>query len=183
MHGAALNGETVIAVAQVGHDPIDRLAGQINCNRVVLAGRRINDNMGKFVAEQPIKCMVGRGGSLGGARVVVLGLAFKENCPDPRNSKVVDVIRELESFGVEVAVHDPRVAPEEARREYGIELAQWDCLPVAHALVLAVAHREYLARPLDELLAKVVPGGCVIDVKSALDRAALEARGMHVWRL
>jgi UDP-N-acetyl-D-galactosamine dehydrogenase len=151
--------------------------------QVILAGRRINDNMGKFVAEQAVKCMVGRGSRVTGAAVVVLGLAFKENCPDPRNSKVVDVIRELESYGMEVAVHDPRVAPEEARREYGIELARWEELPRADALVLAVAHREYLSMPLAELLAKVDPAGCVIDVKSALDREAIEAKGLHFWRL
>jgi UDP-N-acetyl-D-galactosamine dehydrogenase len=151
--------------------------------QVILAGRRINDNMGKFIAEQTVKCLVERGRPVNGAKAVVLGVAFKENCADPRNSKVVDVIRELESYGIEVIVHDPRVEPAEARAEYGIELASWESLPAADALVLAVAHREYLAMGTEKLLEKVVPAGCVIDVKAALDRDALEARGLRVWRL
>ncbi|MDQ3025069.1 MAG: nucleotide sugar dehydrogenase [Pseudomonadota bacterium] len=151
--------------------------------QVILAGRRINDNMGKFVAEQTVKCIVSSGSAVGGASAVVLGLAFKENCGDPRNSKVVDVIRELESFGVQVFVHDPRVRPEDARKEYGIELLEWDALPKGDAVVLAVAHHEYLSMPLKELLVKVKPAGCVIDVKSALDRATLQALGLRVWRL
>ena len=151
--------------------------------QVILAGRRINDNMGKFIAEQAIKCLVERGRPINGAKAVVLGFAFKENCADPRNSKVVDVIRELEAYGVEVLVHDPRVEPHEAKEEYGIDLVDWDALPAADALVLAVAHREFLAMEMDVLLGKVVPGGCVIDVKAALDRDALSARGLRVWRL
>ncbi|MEP7070573.1 MAG: nucleotide sugar dehydrogenase [Usitatibacter sp.] len=150
---------------------------------VILAGRRINDGMGKFVAEQTVKCMVAQGRPVNGSKVVVLGLAFKENCPDLRNSKVVDIIRELESFGVEVTVHDPRVNAKDAQQEYGIKLGAWDALPKADALVLAVAHQEFLAMPRDELLSKVIGGGCVIDVKSVLDRDAMIARGLKVWRL
>jgi UDP-N-acetyl-D-galactosamine dehydrogenase len=127
--------------------------------------------------------MVSRNRLSAGAKVVVLGLAFKENCPDLRNSKVVDVIRELQSFGIEVLVHDPRVEPHEAMEEYGIELTPWEKLPRADALVLAVAHREFAAMPLEELAARVVPAGCVVDVKSALDRAALQKMGFEVWRL
>jgi UDP-N-acetyl-D-galactosamine dehydrogenase len=151
--------------------------------QVILAGRRINDNMGKFIAEQTVKCLVSCGSPVNGAKAVVLGLSFKENCADPRNSKVVDVIRELESFGVQVFTHDPRVNPEDARKEYGIELQAWGNLPKADALVLAVAHHEYLSMPIDALLSKVDDAGCVIDVKTVLDRDALEARGLRVWRL
>ena len=117
---------------------------------VILAGRRINDSMGKFIAEQTVKCLVMQGRPVNGSKVVVLGLAFKENCPDLRNSKVVDIIRELQSFGVEVSVHDPRVNAEDARHEYGIDLATWDALPKADALVLAVAHDEFLSMPRDQ---------------------------------
>jgi len=151
--------------------------------QVILAGRRINDNMGKFIAEQTVKCLVSRGGMVNGASAVVLGMSFKENCADSRNSKVADVIRELESYGVRVDVHDPRVAPHEARHEYGIELREWDALPQADVLVVAVAHREYLTMALDGLLAKVRPGGCIVDVKSALPRERLEELGYMVWRL
>ena len=151
--------------------------------QVILAGRRINDNMGKFVAEETIKCLVARGRRVNGAKATVLGLTFKENCADLRNSKVVDVVRELQSFGVEVNVHDPNATSEEAMHEYGIPLLGWEALPVCDALILAVAHRQFLSLPLEVLTSKVVPDGCVIDVKSALDRARLESAGLRVWRL
>jgi UDP-N-acetyl-D-galactosamine dehydrogenase len=150
---------------------------------VILAGRRINDGMGKFIAEQTVKCLVAQGRPINGAKVSVLGLTFKENCADLRNSKVVDIVRELVSYGVEVFVHDPRVSAEEAQHEYGIQLRTWQELPQGDALVLAVAHAEFLAMPRDTMLSKVVERGCVIDVKSALDRDALAARGLKVWRL
>jgi len=113
----------------------------------------------------------------------VLGLTFKEDVPDIRNSKVVDVIRELHEFGVETYVHDPLASPEEALREYGIRLAEWDSLPAADALILAVAHKPFLEITQQNLLRKVVRQGCVIDVKSALDAEALRKEGMRVWRL
>ena len=150
---------------------------------VILAGRRTNDGMGQYVAEQTMKCMAKGLGLSAGARVAVLGLTFKENCPDLRNSKVVDVINELASYGFEVLVHDPRANPEEAREEYGLELCAWKDIPRCQAVVLAVAHRELVGLPISEIAAKVVPGGCVMDVKSALDRRALEALDIRVWRL
>ncbi|MEO8299408.1 MAG: UDP binding domain-containing protein, partial [Burkholderiales bacterium] len=103
--------------------------------------------------------------------------------PDLRNSKVIDVIRELESFGITVHVHDPVADPAEARHEYGVDLVSWDHLPKANAIVAAVAHKELAERPLDAMLAKLATGGLYVDVKSQADRAALEARGVHVWRL
>jgi UDP-N-acetyl-D-galactosamine dehydrogenase len=160
------------AAEKFGHHP-----------EVILAGRRINDSMGKYVAEQTVKCMVLQGRPINGANVVVLGLAFKENCADLRNSKVVDVVREMQSYGINVFVYDPRVNVEDARHEYGIELTTWGALPIADALVLAVAHDEFLSMARDDLLAKVMPKGCVIDVKSVLDRDALTGRGLRVWRL
>lgn len=151
--------------------------------QVILAGRRINDGMGKYVAEQTVKQMIAAGSSIKGAKVVVLGLTFKENCPDLRNSKVIDVIRELRSYGCEVCVHDPVAASSEAVHEYGVELVEWEQLPVAEAMVAAVAHREYLDMPLAELLGKLRPGGVFSDVKSSYDPAALAAAGATVWRL
>src|SRR5690606_3682800 len=97
--------------------------------QVILAGRRINDNMAKYVAEQTIKQIIKAGFNVRGARVNVLGLTFKENCPDLRNSKVIDVIRELEDYGVEVHVHDPVAETEEAGHEYGVTLKAWEDLP------------------------------------------------------
>jgi UDP-N-acetyl-D-galactosamine dehydrogenase len=156
----------------VGHHP-----------QVILAGRRINDTMGKYVAEQTVKLMVRAGSGVKGAKVNVLGLTFKENCPDLRNSKVIDVIAELRQYGCEVFVHDPQADPAEARAEYGVDLLSWEALPKADALCMCVAHREFLGRPVADFAAKVVAGGAVADVKSALDRAALEAAGLKLWRL
>jgi UDP-N-acetyl-D-galactosamine dehydrogenase len=151
--------------------------------QVILAGRRINDGMGKYIAEQTVKQMVAAGNPIRGAKVNVLGLTFKEDCPDLRNSKVVDIVAELKTYGIEVLVHDPHGDPEEARHEYGIALTAWERLPQADALVVAVAHQDYKRLPLDELAAKVRPGGCVVDVKCVLNASALASAGYRLWRL
>ena len=151
--------------------------------QVILAGRRINDGMGAYIAQQTVKELIRLGQPVKGAHVTVLGLTFKENCPDLRNSKVIDVIRELESFGVTVHVHDPVAEPAEARHEYGVDLVSWEHLPKANAIVAAVAHQDLVAKSLDALAGKLVPGGLYVDVKSHADRAALGERGIHVWRL
>jgi UDP-N-acetyl-D-glucosamine/UDP-N-acetyl-D-galactosamine dehydrogenase len=150
---------------------------------VILAGRRINDSMGAYVAEQTVKTLVKAGGAVNGGVVNVLGLTFKENCPDLRNSKVVDIVRELKEFGMTVHVHEPHASSAEAEHEYGIALTGWDDLPEADAVVLAVAHREYLSMPFSQLSSKARKGGCMIDVKSALDRDQVQAAGLAVWRL
>jgi UDP-N-acetyl-D-galactosamine dehydrogenase len=151
--------------------------------QVILAGRRINDGMGKFIAEQTVKQMIAAGNAIKGARVTVLGLTFKEDCADLRNSKVVDIINELKSYGVEVFVHDPQADPVEALHEYGVELAAWDDLPCADAIVAAVAHREYRALPIDRIVERLTSGACFIDVKAAFSERDLSARGLRVWRL
>ena len=151
--------------------------------QVILAGRRINDGMGKYVADQTVKLMIQAGSAVKGAAVNVLGLTFKENCPDLRNSRVIDVVRELASFGVSVHVHDPVADPADALREYGVRLTPWDELPRADAIVSAVAHRAYEKYSADDLVAKLVPNGAYVDVKSRADAAALRARGVQVWRL
>ncbi len=151
--------------------------------QVILSGRRINDGMGKYIAEQTVKQMIAAGTSIKGARVNVLGLTFKEDCADLRNSKVVDIVRELESYGVEVFVHDPHADAHEAQREHGLRLDGWEGLPVADALVLAVAHRHYRSVGLSSLVSKLKEGGCIVDVKSMLDRAEVETAGRRVWRL
>ncbi len=151
--------------------------------QVILAGRRINDGMGKYVAEQTVKHMIQAGSPVKGAHVTVLGLTFKENCPDIRNSRVIDVVHELASYGLTVHVHDPVADPEEAHREYGVELKSWEALPRANAIVAAVAHREFRDRPVGDYVAKMTDGGLYVDVKCQADAAALRAQGVSVWRL
>lgn len=150
---------------------------------VILSGRRINDSMGAYVAEQTIKTMVRTFGKLTASNVNVLGMTFKEDCPDLRNTKVIDIINELKAYGQSVLIHDPHANSHECVEHYQTPLTEWDNLPVAEVLVLAVAHKSYLSLPLEKLFAKVKPGGVVIDVKSALDRDAVAARGLTLWRL
>ena len=151
--------------------------------QVILAGRRINDGMGKYIADATVKQLIRAGVAVRGSHINVLGLTFKENCPDLRNSRVIDVVRELESFGAVVHVHDPVADADEARHEYGVELKAWEHMPRGEAIVAAVAHRAFRERPLDELLAKLEPNGLFVDVKCLGDAAAMRARGVSVWRL
>jgi UDP-N-acetyl-D-glucosamine/UDP-N-acetyl-D-galactosamine dehydrogenase len=151
--------------------------------QVILAGRRINDGMGKYIAEQTVKQMIQAGHSVKGADVLVLGLTFKENCSDLRNSKVIDVIRELDSYGCKVHVHDPIASATEAKQEYGLELTPWERLPRSTAIVAAVAHDALAARTAHDMAAKLVRGGIVADVKCRTDASALRALGYGVWRL
>lgn len=151
--------------------------------QVILAGRRINDGMGKFIAEQTIKQMIAAGSYVKGAKVNILGLTFKENCGDLRNSKVVDVIEELKSYGIEVFVTDPRAQEEEAMHEYGVQLSTWANLPRADAIVAAVAHQEFFNLTIEDFGRKLVRGGAFIDVKAAFDRHAIEDAGYRLWRL
>ena len=150
---------------------------------VILAGRRINDSMGKFIAEQTVKQLIQTGSPIKGAKVNVLGITFKENVPDVRNSKVNELITELRAYGVEVFVHDPIADADEARAEYGIELLAWEALPQADAIIVAVAHEVLLAKPSTAYSQRVKAGGCFIDVKSQFDAASLHAAGLSVWRL
>ncbi len=139
--------------------------------------------MGKFIAEQTIKHMIAAGSYIKGAKVNVLGLTFKENCGDLRNSKVIDIINELKSYGVEVFVTDPQAESAEAVHEYGVPLLPWADLPRADAIVAAVAHKEFAALTMDDFSKKLVKGGAFIDVKAAFDREALQGAGYRLWRL
>ena len=151
--------------------------------QVILAGRRINDGMAAHIAHQTVKSLIKGGHAVKGARVAVLGLTFKENCPDLRNSKVADLVRELADYGCEVSVHDPIAEPPEAQHEYGIALRQWSDLPAgADAIVAAVAHKQYLAMPLKDILGRLKPGGVFVDVKSAYDPKAIRDAGYILWR-
>ena len=150
---------------------------------VILAGRRINDGMGPYVARKAVQEMIHAGRNILGARVNVLGLTFKENCRDIRNSKVIDVVRELKQFGCEVFVHDPEADPDETMHEYGIKLCSWEDLPAADALILAVAHKSFLQLQAQDILKKIVRQGCLVQVKPVLDPAAFRREGVRVWRL
>jgi UDP-N-acetyl-D-glucosamine/UDP-N-acetyl-D-galactosamine dehydrogenase len=152
--------------------------------QVILAGRRINDGMAAYVAQQTIKQMIANGTNVKGAIVVVLGLTFKENCSDLRNSKVADVVSELQEFGCDVRVHDPLAEREQALHEYGIALCEWETLPEnADAIVAAVSHSEYTTQPVVKLLAGLKSGGVFIDIKSAYSPEAISAAGARLWRL
>ena len=151
--------------------------------QVILAGRRINDGMGKFIAEQTVKQMIAGGSPIKGARVGILGLTFKEDCPDLRNSKVIDIIRELQSYGIDITVHDPQADATEAMHEYGIELVEWNKLPAVDAIVAAVAHKSYLTMSIKNVTHNLVKGGIFIDVKAGFDSSVLAEAGFRVWRL
>ncbi|CAO3439682.1 nucleotide sugar dehydrogenase [Azospirillum doebereinerae] len=155
---------------QVGHHP-----------EVILSGRRINDSMGSHIARETVKILLKDGGS--DLRVTVLGLTFKENVPDIRNTRVIDVVRELESFGIAVAVHDPHADADSCRHEYGLELTPGEELAPADAVILAVAHDEF-RRGGWPLIAGLLKGGrgLAVDVRACLDRAATPD-GVRLWRL
>ena len=148
---------------------------------VILAGRRINDDMGHYVAEKTIKLLRKQDRAIRGARIAVLGLTFKENVPDLRNSRVPDITNELREYGIEPIVHDPLASAEEALREYGIELRPFDALNELDGVIIAVPHRQYLD-DLDTILAGVREGGVVIDVKSLVNPADVRS-DLRYWSL
>ena len=151
--------------------------------QVILSGRRINDGMGKFIAQRTVKEMIHAGHNILGATVTVFGLTFKEDCPDLRNSKVIDIIRELEDYGIDLQVCDPLADPAEAMEEYGVALTPFDELRKSQAVVIAVAHREYAVLSPENLLAMMTGSPLVIDVKGIYDRQLLESNNIRVWRL
>jgi len=151
--------------------------------QVILAGRRINDGMGKYVAEQTVKQMIARGQQIPGGRVNILGFAFKEDCDDVRNTRVADIVAELRSYGLDIRVHDPVADADAVAREYGVELCAWDDLPPAQALVLAVPHKQLRNMDFSLMAEKLLPGGCIADVKAVLDRDIVAQAGFTLWRL
>jgi len=149
---------------------------------VILAGRRINNQMGAFLAQKAVKMLVNADVAVKGARVGVLGLTFKEDCSDLRNSKVPDIVRELGEFGVRTLVHDPLASAPEAVHEYGLHLCPLDELQELDGLILAVSHKWYREHGHDKLLARVKKGGVIIDVKSAINPAQVP-EGVRLWSL
>jgi UDP-N-acetyl-D-galactosamine dehydrogenase len=143
---------------------------------VILAGRRINDGMGAYVAEQVVRLMARAKITLVGARVLVLGLTFKENCPDLRNTRVTDIVNELEQFHVRVDVHDPAIDVKEAVREYGLSIVEAPEAGSYDAIVLAVAHREFVELGPERIKAWGRAGAVLYDVKSVFPRDTVDGR-------
>jgi UDP-N-acetyl-D-galactosamine dehydrogenase len=152
-------------------------------SQVILAGRRINDGMGAYIAQQTIKQLIRAGHDVGTSTVTVFGLTFKENCPDLRNSKVIDVIRELQSYGVTVQVTDAEADNAEAEHEYGVSLTPLDQLAPAHAAVVAVAHHAYTGWDVQDFKRVLHERPVVIDVKGICNQAAFRDAGVNLWRL
>jgi UDP-N-acetyl-D-glucosamine/UDP-N-acetyl-D-galactosamine dehydrogenase len=151
--------------------------------QVILAGRRINDSMGTFIARQTIKEMIRAGHNIVGCRVTMLGLTFKEDCPDVRNTRVVDIIRELEEYGIDVQVCDPQADVVEAQHEYGVHLIPFDELKQSIAVVVAVAHAEFRALSVEDICLLTCGNPVLIDVKGIYDRNDFLKNGVQVWRL
>lgn len=151
--------------------------------QIILSGRRINDNMGRFVVEKTVKLMIRQGLNIKDAKVGVLGLTFKEDCPDLRNTRVIDIIDELNSYGTKVLVHDALAEPAEAVDYYGVNLCSWEDLKDLSALILAVPHKAYLQMNLADFKELLRPEGCLIDVKSVFEPEDAQAMGLNFWRL
>jgi len=151
--------------------------------QVILAGRRINDGMGKFIAQRAVKEIIKAGHPVLGSVVTVLGLTFKEDCPDLRNSKVIDIIHELTDYGMEIQVCDPLADPREAAREYGVTLMPRSSMKPAVAVIAAVAHAEYRAFQGADLAALMGVDPVLVDVKRLYDRKEMMAAGIRIWTL
>ena len=169
----------------IGVDPyyITHKAEMVGYNpEVILAGRRINDNMASFIAQQTINMMAEEGIRTEKAQVGVMGIAFKENCSDIRNSKVVDLINQLTEHGCKVIVHDPLVAPKECKHHYDITLQPFESEHIFDCLIAAVPHNEFTRLSVDTLCSKIKPGGVFIDLKSAYPRAEFANHNIKLWR-
>lgn len=151
---------------------------------MILAGRRINDGMGKHTAERAVKMLIGAGKQVRGARVAILGITFKEDVPDLRNTKVVDIIRELKDYGVNVLVSDPLADPDEALRYYGVNLQPLDKIMDVDAVIIAVMHRVYKKEGLKGIAGRCADSNAlVVDVKGCFSPAEAQKAGVTYWRL
>lgn len=150
---------------------------------VILAGRRINDSMGSYIANTTVKKLLSSNVDLNCKDVIVCGLTFKENCPDLRNSLVINIIDELKAFGYKVHVHDPIPSSEEAEHEYGVKLKTWEELPESAALVCAVPHEEFVAKTVPEYAEKLVQSGLFVDIKSIKKQSEIESLCLQYWSL
>jgi len=170
----------------IGVDPyyLTHIAEKIGyIPQVILAGRRINDGMGKFIAQRTVKEMIHAGHNILGSTVTVLGLTFKENCSDLRNSKVIDIINELKDYGINVQVSDPLADPVEAEHEYGVCLTPLDHLQPAAAVLLAVAHKKYCEMGVESLKNLMLDSPVLVDVKCIFNQEKVRQAGIRLWRL
>lgn len=153
--------------------------------QVILAGRQINDGMGKFISQMAVKKMIRAGQSVYGSRALILGITFKENCPDTRNSKVVDIIKEMREYGVICDVHDPRANPAEVEREYGVQTVSWDSVSKAKydVIIGAVAHDEFKSITRSNIAELSKPNTVVIDVKGIFKSDIVNTDPSHYWKL
>ncbi len=151
--------------------------------QVILAGRRVNDNMGNYVAQELIKKMSMSGVKIKKARIAICGITFKENCPDIRNSRVIDIINSLKEYGPEVCVIDPWANPEEVFLEYGFKLTTWAQLETCDAMIVAVGHDQFKNRKVEEALEKIAAPHILFDIKSIYNPAQAQAAGALHWRL
>jgi len=150
--------------------------------RVILAGRGINNEVGAHVAQRTVKLLSKANVPLRNARIAILGLTFKENVPDLRNTRVCDIVAELEEFGISPMVHDPMGDPAEALAEYGIRLCSWEDIRGLDAMIYAVPHRFYTDQPMETLLGRIRDGGVLVDVKSAIPPKSVPA-SITYWSL
>lgn len=170
----------------IGVDPYYLTHKAIECGihpEMILAGRRVNDNMGKYIAQQTIKQISRCGKKIKDAKVGILGLTFKENCTDIRNTRVIDIVHELQSYHVNVAIHDPLAHGETVHREYGIELTEWHDFDNLDAMVFAVAHDQFKEMDFTQLSNRLTDPKLLIDVKSALSHKNPNQDEIKVWRL
>lgn len=170
----------------IGVDPYYLTHKAIECGihpEVILSGRRINDNMGKYIAEQTIKQVSRLGKKIKDAKIGILGLTFKENLADIRNTRVIDILYELESYHVDVVIHDPIAHETVVKKEYGIDLTSWDSFENLDAVILAVSHDKFKAISIKELSQKLLEPKLVIDVKSMLSHQLSSEENIKVWRL
>ncbi|HIP82678.1 MAG TPA: nucleotide sugar dehydrogenase, partial [Desulfocapsa sulfexigens] len=148
-----------------------------------LAGRRINDNMGKFIAEKTVKMMLKAKLEIKNSKVGIFGLTFKEDCPDLRNSRVIDIIHELNDYAIETIIYDPAVQPQDAKNHVGVTLTPVEEFKDLAALIIAVPHKEFKEQSLDYFTKTLTKDGCLIDVKSMLGIASIENTDINFWRL
>ncbi len=153
-------------------------------SQIILAGRRINDDMGKYVAENLVKKLIAADRTVKNAKVAILGFTFKENCPDTRNSKVIDIVHELNEYGITPVITDPVADTDEAKHEYGIDFVNIDTINNVDAVILAVAHNEYKSLTVSDMT-KLFNGGkkVLLDIKGLLDRKLYNDADYIYWRL
>ena len=174
----------------IGVDPyyLTYKAEQIGYHsQIILSGRRINDDMGKYIAENTVKNLIKAGKSVRDAKVAVIGFTFKEDCPDTRNTKIIDIVNELKEYGIEPLITDPIADKDEAKREYGVEFTELSQIRDMDAVILGVAHKEFknwTMKDIDSLYSKDdTEGRVLVDVKGLLDRKEYEKAGYNYWRL